>query len=295
MEASAPGFLTIRQGIRLEGGHRLVTRFVIMKPKPIGSRVSESSTAASLSPILASGQSSWMPPGIDEAVPYVDTTVECPLPHVLSGTGQRMKQFVGDLEKFTATEQVEHSVVDGGGVQHPPVVRSFDYVVMVSRTSNGVFLLDEYRNGSVDPAQFPANIATQGMPAIALLFHPLLAPDFKFYVRGIRPVGRARCLAGSLRAATGSAGPNPLLFCGGEVQFPGSQGPRMDRSRNFSTVEARVAAGATTEGVGSDRGAVLAISYQPVQFRALNQQLWLPRSRNSMLSDRGTATIADTP
>jgi hypothetical protein len=34
MEASAPGFLTIRQNIHLQAGHRLMTRFVIMKPRP---------------------------------------------------------------------------------------------------------------------------------------------------------------------------------------------------------------------------------------------------------------------
>jgi len=276
MEASAPGFLTIRQGIRLEGGHRLVTRFVIMKPKPIGSRVSESSTAASPSPTLASGQPSWMPPGIDEAVPYVDPNVECPLPHILSGTGQRMKQFVGNLEKFTATERVEHFVVDGGGVQHPPAVRSFDYVVMVSRTSNGVFLLDEYRNGSVDPAQFPANIATQGMPAIALLFHPLLAPDFNFACEGLGQwEGHA---AWQVHFVQRPDRPGRILSysAGGKYSSLALKGRAWIDPGTFQLLrlESQLAQPLKELGLTEDH---IAISYQPVQFRVLSQQLWLPQ------------------
>src|SRR5262249_37849907 len=118
-------------------------------------------------------------------VPSVDPSAECPLAHVLSGAGRRMEQFVTNLEKFTATEQVEHFPVNVLGKRQTPTSRKFDYVVMVSRSRNGVFLLDEYRNGSVDPAQFPAQIATMGMPAIALSFHPTLAPDYHFECEGL--------------------------------------------------------------------------------------------------------------
>jgi hypothetical protein len=56
---------------------------------------------------------------------------------------------------------------------------------------------DEFRNGGVDRSQFPAGIATEGLPAMALLFHPALAPDFDFKCEGLgfwegRPAGRLR-------------------------------------------------------------------------------------------------------
>jgi hypothetical protein len=274
METSAPGFLTLRQKIQVAGDHGLLTRFVIMRLKPFQVRVPEKSPA--LSSAAVPDQSSWIPPGIDETVPYVDPNVECPLPHILSGTGQRMKQFVGNLEKFTATERVEHSVVDGAGMRHPPVTRNFDYVVMVSRTSNGVFLLDEYRNGSVDPAQFPANIATEDMPAIALLFHPLLAPDFSFACEGLgqweghaawqvhfvqRPDRPGRILSYSAGgkysslALKGRAWVDPGTF-----QLLRLESQLVQPLKELDLTEEHIV-----------------ISYQPVQFRALDQQLWLPQ------------------
>ncbi len=100
-----------------------------------------------------------------------------------------MTEFVANLEKFSATEQVEHFKINAAGLRGSPDVRSFDYVVLVSRNRWGLFQLDEYRNGSVDPAQFPAGIATVGLPAMALIFHPILASDFDFKCEGLGQSG----------------------------------------------------------------------------------------------------------
>jgi len=45
--------------------------------------------------------------------------------------------------------------------------------------------LDEYRNGSNDPAQFPAQIATTGLSAMALIFHPTIISDFNMTCEGL--------------------------------------------------------------------------------------------------------------
>ena len=132
---------------------------------------------------------SWIPPSLDADVPSVDPTVACPLPDILKMTGQRMTEFVANLEKFSATEQIEHFKINAAGLRGSPDVRSFDYVVLVSRNHWGLFQLDEYRNGSVDPAQFPAGIATVGLPAMALIFHPILASDFDFKCEGLGQSG----------------------------------------------------------------------------------------------------------
>jgi hypothetical protein len=275
METSAPGFLTVRQNIHIEAGHRLLTRFVIMKPRPFRVRVPEKS-AALPSSVAAPGQTSWMPPGVDEAVPYVDPNVECPLPHILGGAGQRMKQFVSNLEKFTAAERVEHSVVDGAGVRHSPEVRNFDYVVMVSLTSTGVFLLDEYRNGSADPAQFPANIATEGMPAIALLFHPLLAPDFSFACEGLGQwEGHA---AWQVHFVQRPDRPGRILSysAGGKYSSLALKGRAWVDPGTFQVLrlESQLVQPLKEIALTEEH---IAISYQPVKFRTLDQQLWLPQ------------------
>jgi hypothetical protein len=116
---------------------------------------------------------------------------------VLEGVGQRMNQFVDGSQKFPATEHIEHFKVDAAGKRESRQTRNFDYVVSVAQAPNGVFELDEFRNGGVDRSLFPAGIATEGLPAMALLLHPTLAPDFDFKCEGLefwegRPAWRIR-------------------------------------------------------------------------------------------------------
>lgn len=283
METSAPGFLTLRQKIQLEANQGLLTRFVVMKPKVFQVRTMEKPGA---SPVNTSALHSWIPNGIDEVVPDVDPNVECPLPHILRGAGQRMKQFVANLEKFTASERVEHSVVDALGTRQAPTIRKFDYVVMVSRDRSGGFLLDEYRNGSVDPDQFPAHIATHGLPGIALLFHPFLASDFTFRCEGLgewegnaawqvhftqRADRAGRLLAYSAGGRTGSVALKDRAWIDpGTFQVVRIESDLMKPLEEFSLTKQHIA-----------------ISYQRVQFRTLGQQLWLPQIADLYVERQG--------
>ena len=46
VEASAPGFLMVRQNVRIEPGHHMQTLFIIMKPRPLPAALPEFSPAA---------------------------------------------------------------------------------------------------------------------------------------------------------------------------------------------------------------------------------------------------------
>jgi hypothetical protein len=283
VETSAPGFLTVRQRVQIEGEHRILTRFVIMKARPVQVRLPEQSGSTAKA---AAPEKSWVPPDVDQAVPYVDPDAECPLPQVLRGAAQRMQQFVSNLEKFTATERVEHFAVDRLGARQSPEQREFEYVVMVGRDSGGGFVLDEFRNGSVDPMQFPAHIATQGLPGIALLFHPFLASDYKFTCEGLgewesnpawqvhfvqRPDRPGRILG--YRAANKYSA---LALRGRAWIDPGSfQVLRLETE----LVEPLKDMGLTEEHI--------AISYRPVRFRNQDTQLWLPHSADLYVEREG--------
>jgi hypothetical protein len=136
-------------------------------------------------------------------------------------------------------------------------------------------LLDEYRNGSADPGQFPAHIATVGMPAIALLFHPLLAPDFDFSCEGLGSwQGQAAWQIhfeqrldrpGRLLAYSADGKYSSLALKGRAWIDPGSlQVLRLESE----LVKPPVELGLTVEDI--------AISYRPVHFRTLDGRLWLP-------------------
>jgi len=131
------------------------------------------------------GPDYWDAHVIETAVPAIAPGVACPTEQLLAGVGRRMAEFVQTLERFTAIEKLEHYPVDRAGNRKTPETRSFPYVVSVSQNSLGTFLLQEFRNGSSDADQFPAHTATRGSPAMALIFHPLLAGGFDFRCEGM--------------------------------------------------------------------------------------------------------------
>jgi hypothetical protein len=184
VEVSAPGFLTVRHRIQIETGHGRQTLYVIMKPGSLGVHAPAPPAPVTTTPAAVSQPSSWLPPGVDEAVPPVEPHVTCPLPQLLDGVGKRMGELVSDLEKFSSNEQIEHFPVSAAGVRGSADVRNFEYLVLISVDASG-FLVEEYRDSHEDPAAFPAHIATEGLPALALLFHPLMSPDFTFACEGL--------------------------------------------------------------------------------------------------------------
>ena len=129
---------------------------------------------------------SIIPIRVDEMVPEVAVDVPCSLSSVLNGAGQRAEQLLSTLQKFNASERVEHYKLNASGVPGAADVRSFDYVVTVSHNSQGGFELQEYRNGGVvRPQQFPSGIVTANLSVHGLIFHPLLASSFHFKCEGL--------------------------------------------------------------------------------------------------------------
>jgi hypothetical protein len=283
LETSAPGFLPVRQDIRIEAGHSHLTRFVIMKAKPIQAPPTQ---AFSASRSVDTNPLSWMPPGIDDSQPWVDPDVVCPLEDILHGAGHRMEQFVGDLEKFSATERVEHQTIDATGLRKSPEVREFNYVVTVKRTSKGVFLLDEYRNGSNDPEQFPARIATQGMPAIALLFHPALASDFSFACEGLGEWGKRTAWQVHFMQRPGRAGRILGYEAGGRYSSLPLKGRAWIDPGTLQVLQIETELVRPLPEVALTVEHIV-ISYQPVPFRAREQKLWLPKVVELYVERRG--------
>ena len=114
----------------------------------------------------------WFPPDIDHVIPPIEPGTACPLSDVLSQAGKRIQELIGNVDKFTATEVVEHQSVDHSGQLRRPETRKFRYLVSIAQTPNGYMNVEEYRNGGSNPDQFPDHIATVGTPSLVLIFHP---------------------------------------------------------------------------------------------------------------------------
>jgi hypothetical protein len=272
VEASAAGFLGVRQKIQVDSESHLLTLFLIMKPRLLPEAVAESPAPAVSPP---PNSTSWLPPDIDEIVPGVEKGVECPLSQVVGGASHRMKELVENLQKFTASEQVKHFNVDASGTRGKPDARTFDYLVIITLSRGGVFQLDEYRNSSLDPAVFPAQFATTGLPAMALILHPTMVSDFSFACEGLgrwdgQPAWQLHFAQrpdrpNRIRAYVISNKPYPLPLKGRVWIDAGTYQVRR--------LESELIRPLPEIALTQER---MAIEYGPVQFRTHAQQLWLP-------------------
>jgi hypothetical protein len=272
VEANAPGFVSVKQLVEIKPGHGLQTMFLVMKP--------DSSADAPSAPPFAPAKENAafpIPPGVDEVVPAVSPGVSCDLPAVLHGAGERMTQLISNLEKFSATEHITHFSVDKAGVLRNREARSFDYVVVVSQNAVQAFLLDEYRNGVVNPFQFPQAISTDGLPVMAAIFHPVMMSDFKYSCEGLgqwngRPAWQVRFeqrpdRPGRIREYS-IAGNRYSVSLKGRAWIDAG-------TYQILRLETDLVQPLKEIGLTHER---LSIEYGEVQFHSHDLQLWLPKS-----------------
>lgn len=288
VEASAPGFVEVKQTVEMKPGRGLENLFLVMKPDIF----------TDTSPALSFGAANenaalHILPGVDEGVPKVLPGASCDLPVVLHGVGERMTQFVSNLEKFSATEHIVHFRVDSSGVLRARETRSFEYVVLVSQNPVQGFQLDEYRNGSTDPRQFPAEIATEALPVMALIFHPLMVSDFKLTCEGLgqwdgHPSWQVRFEQRQDR-------PNRIRYY--KIQgnyFPvGLKGRAWIDAGTYQVLRLETDLIHPVKGIELARER-LSIEYGQVQFRSHDLQLWLPKTADSIGNATGNSIIVAT-
>lgn len=127
----------------------------------------------------------WYPPDIDRVVPQVSPATTCLLPDVLAKAGKRIEELVQNVDKFTATEVVEHQKVDRSGQLGVPEIRKFNYLVTIAQSRGGYLNVEEYRNGGSGAYRFPDQIGTIGTPSLVLVFHPHHAKDMQMTCEGL--------------------------------------------------------------------------------------------------------------
>jgi Tfp pilus assembly protein PilF len=225
--------------------------------------------------LLPSQSSSWSRPGIDELVPTVAPNVACVLPEVLAGAGRQVENFMDSLEKFEATERIEHFPVDKRGELHSSESRSYDYVVSVVHEPHGVIDLEEYRNGSLDPALFPASVATNGLPAMAMVFHPTMISDFDFTCEGLgqasgRPAWQVRFQQNPNRPIRIQS-----YIVAGNYYPVELKGRAWIDAATYQVVRLESELVKPIPQIHLQRER-LTIAYAPVQFYSQDIQLWLP-------------------
>lgn len=289
VEASAPGYLPVELSTEIEAGHRERILYVVMKVRAKAEedgRTKEETTKtaapargngllAESKATASGGRDFWEDHELEKNVPAVEPGVACPTEQILEGVAERMKEFVSNLEKFTAKEEVEHYPLDAGNNLRTAEKRRFDYVVVISRNRIGTILLDEYRDGNTDPSMFPANVATEGLPAMELIFHPVEAGDFQFTCEGL---GQANGRT-TWQMHFAQRNDRPVRIRAYEINrnvFPVHlEGRAWIDAGNYQVVRLESELMKPVPKIWLTKEHMV-VEYAPVQFRAQKMQIWLP-------------------
>ena len=132
--------------------------------------------------------SNWLPPDVDSSVPAVEPGATCSVDDVVKKAGQRLSDLISDVDRFTATESLVHESINRYGMPSVPEKRHFDYVVAIQEIQHKYLNVEEFRSVNGAPPDFPEGVATNGLPALVLIFHPFNAGDFAMTCEGLARV-----------------------------------------------------------------------------------------------------------
>jgi hypothetical protein len=145
--------------------------------------------ARALSPSV--GQNVFAAPASTEFVPPLSPTkpgnrtiteaqgnIPCPLSEILHGASDRATEMVDNLQRFTATEEVEHTELRKNGKRRQTTKQLFNYVANIEQSSSGAFWVEEYRFAKT-PGDAP-RVWDTGTATFALIFHPQVIGNFAF-------------------------------------------------------------------------------------------------------------------
>jgi tetratricopeptide (TPR) repeat protein len=157
---------------------------------PPGLRASTSAATDSQLPPLpdltAETEANWAPPDVDSEKLDLDSAAPCHLDEVIKSASGRAQELIENVDRFTATEDIAHSTVSPLGLETSRETRKFEYLVEIRKVGATDLDVREYRNTRKSAAtqEFPGNIATLGLPTLALIFHPNLQARYEFRCEG---------------------------------------------------------------------------------------------------------------
>jgi len=220
---------------------------------------------------------SWQPSRIDDVKPSVATGALCPSEKVIAESGKRVQQFVQDVARFAAVEDLLHQSLDSFGIPVRTETRRYNYVASISEPDPGFLAVDEYRSGEVARDQYPDHIASTGFAALALVFHPDMRDNFSMVCEGLGDWhGQASWL---VHFRQRSDRPNLIhsYKIGNQIYPVALKGRAWITADNFQIVRIE------SEMVNPMPEILLlgehqVVEYGPVPFPKKNTSLWLPKS-----------------
>jgi len=219
----------------------------------------------------------WMPPDVDDSMPPVEQTAGCPLQKIQEEAGKRVSGVVDAVNRIAATESLENDVMDRFGFPVRHASRSYSYVASVQQVRPGMYTMEEYRDGEMNLDQFPERIATLGLTALVMVFHPDYVEDYDLTCEGLSRWHGGLAWQVHFRQRVD----RPARLRSYRVNtrsYPVSlRGRAWIAADTFQVVSLETDLVSPVPQIQL-RAEHVAIEYMPVKFVSHNQELWLPES-----------------
>jgi hypothetical protein len=229
-------------------------------------------SAASEAAISLPLAANWLPADVDEKVPAVEPRVACSVEDVVRKAGQRVEEFVKNVDRFTASELLKHESINKWGLAGSRDSRDFEYVASIDQYRPGYFSVTEYRRGA-HTSEFPDGVETNGLSALALIFHPNNAGNFQMSCEGLGQWNGH--LAWQVHFRQRPDKPNTI-----RAYRVGANGPAYPvalRGRAWITPDSYQIARMETDLV-APLAPICLVDYGPVHFKKGNVEMWLPQN-----------------
>ena len=210
--------------------------------------------------------------------------VPCPLTTILQEASERATEMVDNLQRFTATEQIEHIEFKKNGKPHKSARQLFSYVAEIDQAPSGAFWVEEYRLAKTQSD--PPPLSDTGTAAFALIFHPQKIGNFEF--RCERRTNLQGTPSWQLRFEE-SSDPRKSFH---QIRINGSTHQLRFKGRAWISVDDYQILRLETDLVAPIPQIHLQlehldIAYAPVEFDKPKFRIWLPESASMQISYHG--------
>jgi hypothetical protein len=245
--------------------------------------------------VIRTNQIDWAPPDVDVEKIELGPTASCQLEEVMQSASERVEELVRNLDRYTATENLEHFEVSATGVKGSRETRKFNYLVEIHQVGTSDLDVEEHRTGWMPTekirgypvrTEFPENIATVGLPMLTLIFHPRLQARYDFACEGLGSWQGKRAWVIHFRQRADQTDSMLTYHVGNRSVAVGLKGLAwIDvETSQIVAVESDILHPIPEVQLLRDHQL---IEYGPVRFRNKPLELWLPKSADWYCSLKG--------